>query len=246
MATRFHFVLVLGMGVVASSCGNRTDADTNYDESHAGGTSNKGGTTGNAGTTMHGGTTGNGGRTGSTTPPHGGSTGSGGTSATAGGSGGFATSCQQPSDCTLTAATCCGTCGIPQKTDVVAVATAGLNAYRNAICGSGPKLCPLCATMNNPDLLATCDRGTCSVVDLTESPLSACSRVTDCRLRAATCCECGASMALWDLVALSSDGLVGYAAILCDAGAACPECMPHYPTNAQLSCTLGHCSLARF
>jgi hypothetical protein len=97
----------------------------------------------------------------------------------------------------------------------------------------------------NADLLATCDNGACKAVNLPESDLSTCNAASDCVVRAAACCECGASMELWSLVAIAATASADYAALVCESTQACAACMPVYPTDVALDCVAGHCVLAR-
>jgi hypothetical protein len=153
--------------------------------------------------------------------------------------------CETNQDCTLRAATCCGVCGAPALDDMIALSVDGVDAYAKQVCGTGPAMCPACATMLNPDLFATCDSGACQAVDLTQSEMSACTTASDCTLRAATCCECGASLEVWNLVAVAKTSLADYAAAICEPVQACAECMPIYPTAVTLDCVSGHCKLQR-
>lgn len=99
--------------------------------------------------------------------------------------------------------------------------------------------------MINPDLFATCDNSACSVVDLATSELSVCSVDADCVLRVADCCECGASMERFNLIALSKTGRSAYPALVCDPNTACAECLPTYPTSPTPTCVEGHCRVER-
>jgi hypothetical protein len=153
--------------------------------------------------------------------------------------------CSSHADCTLVSATCCGVCGAPTSSDVVALRVDAAAAYRTSVCGTGQVACPACASMANPDLFASCQNSVCTVVDLLNGPLTACSTNADCALRAARCCECGAPMDVWSLVALSSSGESGFAALVCDPATACDACMPVYPATPVPNCSNGHCQLNR-
>jgi hypothetical protein len=152
--------------------------------------------------------------------------------------------CSSHVDCALVPASCCGTCGAPTSSDVVALRADAASAYRTDQCGAGYP-CPACASINNPDLFASCENSQCVVVDLTTNPVSACSAAADCALRAARCCECGAAMDSWSLVAVSKNSESSYAALVCDASAVCAECMPNYPTSVTPTCADGHCRIDR-
>ena len=177
----------------------------------------------------------------------------GGSSSTAGGavntSGGMGTDvrrdCSSHADCTLVSASCCGSCGAPTSADVVALRVDAVATHRMSVCGSGVVACPACATMANPDLFASCQNSVCTVVDLLASSLTSCTTNADCALRAAACCECGAPMDVWNLVALAGSGSSEFAAMVCDPGTACDECMPVYPVAPAPACSAGHCRLNR-
>jgi len=169
-----------------------------------------------------------------------GATGAGGMMGS-GGSVAISTQCQVHADCAVNSASCCGSCGAPTQNDVIAIATSDVAAYRAAACGTKPVACPACATGSNLRFLATCESGSCKVIDLGNSPVTACTSDADCTLRATACCECGAPMELGSLVAISSNAGTGFSALVCDANQVCAMCMPQYPTNIKLSCTAGHC-----
>jgi hypothetical protein len=153
--------------------------------------------------------------------------------------------CSAHADCTLVSATCCGVCGAPTSSDVVALRVDAATAYQTSVCGPSLVACPACAAMANPDLFASCQDSVCTVVDLLNSPLTACSTNADCALRATRCCECGAPMDVWSLVALPSSHGSGYAALVCDPATACAECMPVYPATPVPNCSKVHCQLNR-
>lgn len=193
---------------------------------------------------------GGGGAFGGATATVGGATGQGGNTVTSGGAAqGGATSitlaCETNQDCTLRAATCCGVCGAPTIDDMIALPVDAVDAYAKQVCGTGPVMCPACATQLNPDLFATCDSGTCQAVDLAQSDWSLCTTASDCTVRAATCCECNASLERWNLVAVAKTALSDYASAICEPAQACAECMPVYPTEVTLDCVSGHCTLPR-
>jgi hypothetical protein len=153
--------------------------------------------------------------------------------------------CSSHTDCVLVPASCCGACGAPTSNDVVALRVDAAAGYRESVCSAG-YACPACASMNNPDLFASCQNSLCVVVDLTTSQVSACSADADCVLRAAACCECGAAMDAHSLVAISKNSASSYASLVCDATAVCAECMPQYPTSPAVICNGGHCWIDRF
>lgn len=170
-----------------------------------------------------------------------GAAGSGGAGAT-GGSGGLPgdwLSCAAASDCVLRSVSCCGSCGAATRGDALALNLTGMSAYGSQKCASVD--CPACFQAQDPTLLATCDAGQCVVIDLQEHPSTACSDVSECRVRGNVCCECGGPTEPPNLVAVGSAG--GFETLVCDPGTACPECAPVYPA-LELACTAGHCAIA--
>jgi hypothetical protein len=108
-----------------------------------------------------------------------------------GGSGGGAAfdACTGPKQCVLTNATCCGVCGMPEVTDMVAVNQAKLDAFRGDLCPQ-PVGCPECAQEPNPNLFAYCEEGRCVAADARTHAVSACTDTSDCVLRYGMgCCE---------------------------------------------------------
>ncbi len=164
-----------------------------------------------------------------------------------GGSESFDRPCAEPSECTLVSNTCCGTCGRPSLADVDAVRVDAVEAYGRAVCPDPDPICPGCATMPNPNLLATCDRTTarCEVMDIEQDEVSACERDTDCVVRVPDCCPCGADVSVPRLVALRVDRVRDYLARVCDSAIACPECEPVYPADVEAICdrASGHCRI---
>ncbi len=78
--------------------------------------------------------------------------------------------CEAPSDCGVTHASCCGTCGVARRGDAVAVNTAHYLArgLRRDGCGGAADAvaCPACASPIDPQLVATCRAHRCELVDL--------------------------------------------------------------------------------
>jgi hypothetical protein len=229
--------VAVGALFVLVACQGKTDVNEPGDN---GGNSSVGGENSNVGgSTFHGG---------GNTSTSGGTHSSSVTSSTGGSvQGGAAnlTQCVANDDCGLRAKTCCGICGAPSSTDVIALSVEGMTQYTKDVCGGGPVPCPACATQMNPDLFATCRSGNCKVVDLATSDLSACQQASDCVLRAATCCECNASVETWNLVALSKSALADYASQVCGSEEVCAKCMPIYPTTIVPACVSGHCQISR-
>jgi hypothetical protein len=151
--------------------------------------------------------------------------------------------CDVPSDCTLAADGCCDACGRPTVADVDAVNRGRLDEHFADVCPL-PVPCPLCPVAINPELLATCRLDHCRALDVRALSLSACSVDGDCRLRATGCCECGASVEPWNLIAIAVAGEIVYQQLVCDPGQVCADCMPLYPETVEAYCADdGHCAV---
>jgi hypothetical protein len=165
--------------------------------------------------------------------------------APSGGTGGGVTvnyrACLVNSECVLRSASCCGSCGAPTRADVIAINQATLAAYTTSVCDPN-QTCPDCAAMTDPTLVATCQQGQCEVVDLTTSPMTACTTDTACVIRTNACCECGGPMDQGSIIALNHDAGASYAALVCDPNVGCLDCLPDYSTVPALPvCQSGHC-----
>jgi hypothetical protein len=74
--------------------------------------------------------------------------------------------------------------------------------------------------------------------------LTECERDTDCRLRVAGCCECGATITAENLIAIRTDAETGFSALVCDPAQGCTDCAPIYPSQFSAYCvTDGHCAV---
>ena len=150
--------------------------------------------------------------------------------------------CDVPSVCALRARSCCGSCGEPTATDMIAVRTDEVDAYGALVCPT-PVACPACAGMPDPFLLATCNTsglgaGHCVALDLHAAPLTECAIDSDCTLGPRRCCACGALTQL-DAVAYNpSRGSLG--ALVCDPDMTCPPCAPDFGALLAL-CDAGRC-----
>jgi hypothetical protein len=166
-----------------------------------------------------------------------------------GGTGGASTAstamrkCSIPTDCALRSQSCCGACGAPSRSDVVALNVSELSRYAVDVCGT-MSACPACAAMPDHTLLATCDQGQCIVVDLLDHPSTACSDASECYVRAPDCCECGGSTDANSVIALSSTSGFAYPALVCNPNQDCDACEPTYP-NVIVGCIGGHCQVLK-
>lgn len=219
MTLRFGSVasLALALSVLAPACGTAVSPGNDAATFDGGGAADTGsapadtGTTDDAAPGTDGGTLGDGGGTGE---------------------------CARPSDCALRARSCCGTCGEPTSTDLIALPTTSVDDYTARVCaGIG---CPDCAAVPDPNLFATCAAGTCAPVDLHGDPLAVCAQDADCVLAVPQCCACGA---------IGLDQAVAYnpargslAALVCDPGVDCPPCVPDFGALRAI-CDGGHCAV---
>jgi hypothetical protein len=150
--------------------------------------------------------------------------------------------CAVPSECVLAIVDCCGPCGLPALADYDAVNEEFVDEHFAAVCTDPDPICPACGVFPNPELMATCEAGRCTGVDIGAEDITRCTDGSECRVRAAECCECGASMSPDNLVAIRADAVMDYTALLCDPDQGCLECMPVYPVDVQARCGEdGHC-----
>ncbi|HJL15282.1 MAG TPA: hypothetical protein RMH99_06490 [Sandaracinaceae bacterium LLY-WYZ-13_1] len=146
--------------------------------------------------------------------------------------------CEVPSDCVVVPESCCGSCGAATRGDAIAVHRDRTGDWRGMACGDDMG-CPACFMQQDPTLVATCEAGHCAVVDLQTHPATECASADDCRVRAAECCECGATVEPGTLIAISDEGAFG--PLVCDPGMGCPECLPMYPPEVSAACEAGRC-----
>ncbi|MCB9583905.1 MAG: hypothetical protein H6718_00815 [Polyangiaceae bacterium] len=219
---------VLGLGVSVALLGVALSAGCGG-SANSGGGAGSGGSGGSAGSAGNGGSAGNAGGAGNA-----GTSGSGGTA-------GVPNDCQVPSDCVVMPISCCGSCGVPSRGDAQAVRKDQAQAVSQAACGEGSG-CPACAAPPDPTLLATCEAGQCTLVDLQEDPITECMTGEDCRIRTDTCCECGGPTDEGHLIAIRKDG--NFESLVCDPNTGCDDCIPDYGTSGfvQAECIKGRCS----
>ncbi len=160
--------------------------------------------------------------------------------------GGGISDCTAPSDCVVVPVSCCGSCGAATRGDAVAIHVDRRSDHQTIACGGGMAACPACYSPQDPSLIATCNAGTCEVVDLLVDPISECVDGMDCRLRTQSCCECGGDTTMEGLIAIPRTSEEAYMTLVCDDGpmAGCPECAPLYPMEASAVCdATGHCAV---
>jgi hypothetical protein len=146
--------------------------------------------------------------------------------------------CETSDDCTRHSASCCGECGVYTSDDVIATNRDGWSSYIDAMCGTD-YACDACYTNERPSITAVCREGRCTVVDLSQDPMTACTRNEDCRVRTKDCCECGGH--LLDLVAVATSAESSYAELVCEEGTGCDDCTELYAETAR--CLDGHCAV---
>ena len=150
--------------------------------------------------------------------------------------------CQVPSDCVIVSNGCCDTCGMPTLNEVDGVNKSFLDEHYDDVC-ENPIPCPRCATMLNPELIATCLEGFCLAVDAGAEDISACTGSEECVIRTPECCECGADMTPEVLIAVRSDSRRDLEELVCDPDVDCAMCAPVYPDNVEAVCDDdGHCA----
>jgi hypothetical protein len=147
------------------------------------------------------------------------------------------TACNNPTECVVTRAQCCGEYPNPTIRDVTAVNAASVEDF-NAPCA----LVDCISTLEPiPSYFgATCKNGHCLAFDVRGTKLTACTAPSDCRLRSGlACCEsCSADRLEYVAVRVDADVeslACGGAPIICGA------CEPLPPSGLVADCLDGHC-----
>lgn len=97
--------------------------------------------------------------------------------------------------------------------------------------------------MENPNLAATCEAGTCKGFDVRQEEYSACNTEQDCTLRIGLgCCE-ACQGGEFNLVAVNVNQTALTAAMCGNEPVGCPDCAPQYPANKKASCISGQCQV---
>ena len=164
--------------------------------------------------------------------------------------------CQQASDCVFTGTGCCGACDSATfDHDIISLNSQYLDQLSCSFAlelpppggnngASAPVDCAPCPPLGDGTMkffVPDCVKKQCSVLDVRESALTACTTDQDCRVRRGNhCCEsCGTD----DLLAVRSDG--SFDQFVCEGTgpAACPHCV-ELPTSALAYCgNDGQCAL---
>ncbi|WP_437908686.1 BPTI/Kunitz domain-containing protein [Sorangium sp. So ce327] len=151
--------------------------------------------------------------------------------------------CAAPGDCVLAPPRCCASCDPVDASAFVALHRDAVADFWNAS-GCGDTQCERCPEVGEAEstsqyFAATCDSGSCVVVDVRESPLTECTKDADCALRDGVgCCEsCDGK----GIVALNRSGDLG--ALVCpEEVVACPPCAPVVPEGMTAVCSEGRCT----
>ena len=147
--------------------------------------------------------------------------------------------CERTSQCVIRPASCCGNCGAASRDDIIALNQNELNLYATEVCeGMG---CAACYMPTDANLIAICEGGRCEVIDLFESPITACEATEQCRVRTNDCCECDGGTTEEDLIAINIEQEMHFSLLVCDPNSGCDDCAPQYPDSAQAFCEEGRC-----
>lgn len=149
--------------------------------------------------------------------------------------------CADSTECVATFADCCDHCTEATLDNTIALARDSVEAYRNSSCREAP-VCPRCVSIPNPNLHAVCTEGRCTLLDISRTSLVDCSESSDCKLRAATCCECELAETF---VAINAAAEQKYAALLCAPESTCPVCTIEV-TDIDALCDDGRCVVRTF
>lgn len=165
--------------------------------------------------------------------------GNGGTDAgTDGGVPGYA-ACDGPGQCKALVPGCCGVCGAPALSDVTGVNASRVTEFKAATCHEKNPICPKCAQMTEPNLVAFCESDRCTARDVRTEELSACQTDSDCVLRTAECCS-PCQVEPFQLIAIAKAHAEDFRASVCAPTDACPHCVVQMPPGHVASCGPQH------
>jgi len=153
--------------------------------------------------------------------------------------------CQSAADCMVSAAGCCGGCDNAGAFDFVALNKRFQSDYvrikgcESVTCGACPSVDELSTTAQY--FVPACEAGQCTVVDIRQNAITACTADSECVLRDGSgCCEqCDSS----GLIAINSNGDFR---VLCSGPL--PPCLPCMtPIDPQFAavCRAGRCTVTR-
>jgi len=161
-------------------------------------------------------------------------------------------SCEEPTDCGLAAAQCCGPCEWTLD-NATSVNRDRMDEFFDQAAECDDVFCEPCPPPSTeplrPRVFPTCGadgRGElCTAFDLRDVPFTECTTDADCRVRVPDCCECGGDTADHALIAIRADGEAAFAQRVCPSDTFCPECLPAYPDDVSAYCAAdGHCAVA--
>jgi hypothetical protein len=147
--------------------------------------------------------------------------------------------CTQNSECMLTPSSCCS-CNAVTTNDVLALRVDAFATFSGARCATVDCACGGTQAIS-PYLVATCQAGLCTALDLRATAATACKDDSQCALRAGNqCCSaCNAGDSDWIGV---SDGSV-LESLVCDTPRSlCGHCLPIPPVGFYAFCEQGRCN----
>lgn len=149
--------------------------------------------------------------------------------------------CTSPSECVVSPASCCGSCGAARPGDMIGVHRDHQSDYSTIACAGGGA-CPGCFAQQDPALVATCSSGICEAVDLGATRATECAIDDDCNLAVPQCCACG-TMDPWQVISLASAHASDLYTLICDPGLDCGACPgpPEFPAGLTAGCDAGRC-----
>jgi hypothetical protein len=157
------------------------------------------------------------------------------------------TMCTKPSDCVLSSTNYCS-CNEVTLIDAVAISEARQFDFSSRSLAFGQP-CPDCEhdpfaaarTRFLPQCVSATqwEGGQCQLLD---TELLPCTPEVGCRVRARSCCECGADVSRENLMAIPNGGDAAFNA-LCEADQACEDCGADYPDSVVALCVDGFCTL---
>ncbi len=149
--------------------------------------------------------------------------------------------CQQPGECVVSPASCCGSCGAPTPGDMDGVNKSKLGDHSSDVC-PGVQGCPACFAETSQDLLGVCRASTCQAIEVSKDAISACDSDADCVLRAG-CCNCQGSPQKSAYAAVSKAGLAEYQANVCSSDGDCGCPAPSAPKFKAVCGATKHCEV---
>jgi hypothetical protein len=146
--------------------------------------------------------------------------------------------CGSDGDCAVASPNCCGECEPVAIERLTAVNRARQTAYEKAHCPYTPPCLPCEPVLENMQsekyFKPACRNGHCTVIDIRETPLTACEKTSDCMLRDGADCCAQCDGAGWVAVNKSADLCGG-------APTPCPSCISKPPSEWDVVCLSGRC-----